>query len=42
MIRETCGLEAAQALLGHARIETTQVYAEQSDRVAIEAAMKVC
>jgi integrase len=40
-IRATCGLEAAQAVLGHAKIETTQVYAEVQERVATDAAMRL-
>ncbi|MDK1022386.1 MAG: hypothetical protein QGD90_12205, partial [Candidatus Hydrogenedentes bacterium] len=29
MVREKFGLEAAQAYLGHANIQTTQIYAER-------------
>lgn len=36
-IRRELGLEAAQAVLGHRFVETTQVYAEVSQRRAVEA-----
>jgi integrase len=36
--REAYGLEAAQALLGHATLQATQVYAERTHAAAIEAA----
>lgn len=40
-IRSAFGLEAAQAIGGHERIETTQVYAERQLSAAIDAALRV-
>ena len=37
-IRDAFGVEHAQALGGHSRIDMTEVYAKQSERRAIEAA----
>jgi len=39
VVRETLGVEAAQALLGHSRASMTEHYAKQSESKAIEAAM---
>lgn len=39
-IRRACGLEAAQAILGHSRIETTQIYAERLMAAAAAVAAK--
>lgn len=40
-IREEMGIEAAQALLGHSRLDVTQVYAEKSKALAREAALRL-
>jgi integrase len=40
LIRRDMGLDAAQAVAGHSRIETTQVYAEKSMELATRAALK--
>lgn len=40
MLREEMGLEAAQAVLGHSIIETTQVYAKKQSALARQAALK--
>lgn len=40
-IRKTCGLEAAQVLLGHAQADVTQVYAERDEQKAVEAIRKI-
>jgi integrase len=40
--RETHGLEVAQILLGHARCDTTQVYAQASVAKGVEAARAIC
>ena len=40
-IRRDHGLEAAQVFLGHARCDTTQVYAETNQQKAIEIAQKI-
>lgn len=40
-IRRDAGLEAAQAVLGHSRIETTQIYADRLLSVGIEAASRM-
>lgn len=39
-LRRMFGLDAAGAVLGHSRLETTQVYAERSVELAISVAMK--
>ena len=40
-IRKEFGLEAAQVLLGHARADTTQIYAEINEAKALEVAAKI-
>ncbi|MBU4270803.1 MAG: site-specific integrase [Planctomycetes bacterium] len=40
-IRRQFGLEAAQVLLGHAKADTTQIYAERDSRLAVEVARKI-
>lgn len=40
-LREEFGLEAAQVLLGHARADVTQVYAEVNHAKALEVALKI-
>ncbi len=40
-VRKQHGLEAAQVLLGHARADVTQVYAERNEQLASEIAAKV-
>lgn len=40
-IRRAFGVEAAQAILGHSRIETTQIYAERSQGLARDVARKL-
>jgi len=40
-IRRKYGLEAAQVLLGHAKADVTQVYAERDSRLAVEVAKKI-
>lgn len=40
-IREQFGLEAASATLGHSHADTTLIYAERPERVALEVAEKV-
>lgn len=40
-IREEMGLEAAQALLGHTLVETTQIYADTRSRKAREVAQRL-
>jgi integrase len=40
-LREQFGLDAAQAVLGHTRVETTQIYAERMSGIAIEAMRKL-
>ncbi|MFO0905830.1 MAG: site-specific integrase [Pirellulales bacterium] len=40
-IREQFGLEAASATLGHSQFDTTLIYAERPERVALEVAEKV-
>lgn len=37
-VRDAVGIEAASALLGHSRLDTTQIYAQASEARAIEAA----
>jgi len=39
-VRREYGLEAAQSVLGHASADTTQIYAERDQRLAIEVARK--
>ncbi len=41
MVRKEFGLEAAQLLLGHARADVTQVYAEVNHAKAIDLAAKI-
>ena len=38
IVRDKAGAEAAQALLGHAKIDTTEIYAKASEMKAIEGA----
>ena len=40
-IRQRFGLEAAQVVLGHARADVTQIYAERDERLAAEVARQV-
>jgi site-specific recombinase XerD len=40
-LRKTYGLEATQAVLGHARVETTQIYAERLSETAARVAAEV-
>ncbi len=40
-VRALHGIEAAQATLGHASLDATQIYAEQSAHLAIEIARKM-
>jgi site-specific recombinase XerD len=40
-VRQDHGLEAAQVLLGHARVDVTQVYAARDERLAVEVAALV-
>ena len=40
-IRQQFGLEAAQVILGHAKADITQVYAERDTRLAVEVSMKI-
>lgn len=40
LLRKEIGLDAAQAVLGHARVETTQVYSERMNHLASDAALK--
>jgi integrase len=37
-VRKTFGLDAAGAVLGHSKLETTQVYAEKSMELAAKVA----
>ena len=39
-VREKYGLEAAQACLGHARADVTQIYAERDFKKAEEVALR--
>ena len=39
-LRREFGLDAAGAVLGHARVETTQIYAERATQTALEVAAK--
>ncbi len=40
-VRRTCGLEAAQVILGHAKADVTQVYAERDGALAVEVMKKI-
>src|SRR5205085_2200553 len=40
-VRKQHGLEAAQVLLGHARADVTQVYAERNEQLAVSIATQV-
>jgi integrase len=40
-VRQRFGLEAAQVVLGHAKADVTQVYAERDQRLAVEVARQV-
>jgi integrase len=40
-VREKYGAEAAQAVLGHATLDTTQLYAEKSRKLAIDVARRL-
>ncbi len=40
-VRQKFGLEAAQVLLGHARADVTQVYAERDTALAVEVSRKI-
>lgn len=40
-IRRKFGLEAAQVILGHAKADTTQIYAERDSALAVEVAKKI-
>jgi integrase len=40
-IRREFGLEAAQVILGHAKADITQVYAERDSRLAVEVSRKI-
>lgn len=40
-VRKSFGLEASQIVLGHARADVTQVYAEANERLAAEVALKI-
>lgn len=40
-VRQHFGLEAAQCILGHAKADTTQIYAERDLRLAVEVARKI-
>ena len=40
-VRQAYGLEAAQVLLGHARADVTQVYAERDLALAVRVATEV-
>jgi hypothetical protein len=39
--RRRFGLEAAQVILGHAKADTTQIYAERDAALAVEVARKI-
>ena len=41
MVRKGHGLEAAQVLLGHARADTTQIYGERDESLAVSVAGKI-
>ncbi|MEM6468254.1 MAG: tyrosine-type recombinase/integrase [Planctomycetota bacterium] len=38
LVRQALGVEAAQALLGHSRVDTTEIYAQVSKEKAVQAA----
>ncbi len=40
-VRRTYGLEAAQVILGHAKADVTQVYAERDNALAVEVMKKI-
>jgi len=40
-VRREAGLEAAQVLLGHAKADTTQIYAEKNRDLAMAVALKI-
>jgi integrase len=40
-IRRLFGLEAAQTVLGHAKADVTQIYAERNLKLAEDIAMKI-
>jgi integrase len=40
-VRESFGVEGAQATLGHARVETTQIYAEKNQQLARQIAREI-
>jgi integrase len=40
-VRRRFGLEAAQVLLGHARADVTQVYAERDEGLALRVAAEI-
>jgi site-specific recombinase XerD len=40
-VRRQFGLEAAQVILGHAKADVTQVYAERDSRLAVEVSRKI-
>ncbi len=40
-MREELGLEAAQAVLGHASIQATQIYSARQDKLARRAAIEL-
>jgi integrase len=40
-VRRTYGLEAAQVILGHAKADTTQIYAERDSALAVEVMKKI-
>ena len=40
-LEETLGIEAAGAVLGHAKVETTQIYARRKLQLAIQAARQI-
>jgi integrase len=40
-IRRHAGLEAAQVILGHAKADVTQVYAERDQALAVETIKKI-
>jgi len=40
-VRREYGLEGAQVVLGHAKANTTEIYAERDQRLAVEIARKL-